>query len=114
MSTQTIADNSYLYIVERPCLGARIMVTSVAAILLHAISMDIECWTMGTKELAARFLLTLLLFVESNITMHLQPLLKIMHKGVAEQPGILIIITVLLSLTSESEGDCSCSQQSSM
>jgi hypothetical protein len=101
------------------------MVTSVAAILLHAISMDIECWTMGTKELAARFLLTLLLFVESNITMHLQPLLKIMHKGVAEpsifdkvvyfqQPGILIIITVLLSLTSESEGDCSCSQQSSM
>ncbi|KAG0579915.1 hypothetical protein KC19_4G134300 [Ceratodon purpureus] len=69
---------------KRPCLGARIMVTSVAAILVHAISMDIECWTTGTKELAAHFLLTLLLFVESNITMHLQPLLKIMHKGIAE------------------------------
>lgn len=64
------------------------MVKTVAAILLHAIAMDIECWTIGTKELAAHFLLTLLLFVENNITMHLQPLLKIMHKAVAE-PSIL-------------------------
>jgi len=71
-------------VTERPCLGARIMVKSVAAILLHAISADMECWTTGTKELAAHFLLTLLFFVESNITMHLQPLLKIMHKAVAE------------------------------
>nr|XP_024372966.1 dynein assembly factor 5, axonemal-like isoform X2 [Physcomitrium patens] len=69
---------------KRPCLGARIMVKSVAAIILHAISMDIECWTMGTKELAANFLLTLLFFVESHITMHLMPLLKIMHRAIGE------------------------------
>lgn len=60
------------------------MVKSVAAIILHAISMDIECWTMGTKELAANFLLTLLFFVESHITMHLMPLLKIMHRAIGE------------------------------
>lgn len=60
------------------------MVKSVAAIVLHAIAGDMECWTSGTKELAANFLLTLMLFVESNITMHLQPLLKLMHKALAE------------------------------
>lgn len=81
------------------------MVRSVAAILLHAISQDMECWTTGTKELAAQFLLTLLLFAESNITMHLQPVLKLMHKAVAE-PSIfdkvsLKFIELLLSLFRE-------------
>ena len=74
------------------------MVTNVAAILLHAISMDLECWTLGTKELAARFLLTLLLFVESNITMHLQPLLKLMQEAVAE-PSIIDKVISFKSLT---------------
>lgn len=81
------------------------MVKSVTAILLHAISADMECWTTGTKELAAQFLLTLLLFAESNITMHLQPVLKLMHKAVAE-PSIfdkvsLKFIDLLLSLFRE-------------
>lgn len=84
------------------------MVRSVAAILLHAISQDMECWTTGTKELAAQFLLTLLLFAESNITMHLQPVLKLMHKAVAE-PSIfdkvsLKFMEMLLSLFRELVG----------
>lgn len=88
----TSDDARLIIATERPCLGARIMVKSVAAILLHAISADMECWTTGTKELAAHFLLTLLLFVESNITMHLQPVLKLMHKAVGE-PSILDKVT---------------------
>ncbi|CAM6044095.1 unnamed protein product [Sphagnum compactum] len=65
---------------RRPCLGARIMVKSVTAIILHAIAGDLECWTCGTQELAADFLVTLLMFAEDNITMHLQPLVKLLHK----------------------------------
>ncbi|CAK9872389.1 unnamed protein product [Sphagnum jensenii] len=68
---------------RRPCLGARIMVKSVTAIILHAIAGDLECWTCGTQELAADFLVTLLLFAEDNITMHLQPLVKLLHKALS-------------------------------
>ncbi|CAM6007610.1 unnamed protein product [Sphagnum balticum] len=68
---------------RRPCLGARIMVKSVTAIILHAIAGDLECWTCGTQELAADFLVTLLMFAEDNITMHLQPLVKLLHKALS-------------------------------
>lgn len=60
------------------------MVKSVTAIILHAIAGDLECWTCGTKELAANFLLTLMLFAEDSITMHLQPLIKLLHRALAE------------------------------
>jgi len=59
------------------------MVTSVTAIILHAIAGDLECWTCGTQELAADFLVTLLMFAEDNITMHLQPLVKLLHKALS-------------------------------
>lgn len=77
------------------------MVKNVAAIVLHAIAGDMECWTSGTKELASNFLLTLMLFVESNITMHLQPLVKLMHRALAE-PTIATKVNFFLNNSSHS------------
>jgi hypothetical protein len=50
---------------------------------IACIAGDLECWTCGTQELAADFLVTLLIFAEDNITMHLQPLVKLLHKALS-------------------------------
>ncbi|CAM6092267.1 unnamed protein product [Calypogeia fissa] len=68
----------------RPCLGARIMVRSCLAVMLHALGADLEAWTSGTKAKAAEFLYTLIIFAEENITMHLQALIVIMQKAFKE------------------------------
>ncbi|KAL2607705.1 hypothetical protein R1flu_026278 [Riccia fluitans] len=65
----------------RPCLGARILVRNCCAVMLHALSGDLDAWTSGTKSLAADFLHTLLLFVEEHITMHLQLVIVILMKA---------------------------------
>lgn len=48
--------------------------------MLHAISADLLAWTGETKVLAADFLLTMIIFIEDNVTQHLQPVLSVLGK----------------------------------
>ncbi|XP_024523068.1 dynein assembly factor 5, axonemal-like [Selaginella moellendorffii] len=66
---------------HRPCLGARILVRNCFSVLLYAIDADLHAWTSGTKELSSRFLYTVLIFVEENATMHLEPLCNLFIKA---------------------------------
>ncbi|KAL3689691.1 hypothetical protein R1sor_016000 [Riccia sorocarpa] len=77
----------------RPCLGARILARNCCAVMLHALSGDLDAWTTGTKSLAADFLHTLLLFVEEHITMHLQLVIVILMKA-SKDPQIATKVSI--------------------